>query len=76
MVIALGIVVLLLALALCLLVLLQSGKDGRLSGAIAGGMDTFFSKSKSSTTDRKLAITTVVVSILFAVAVLALYMIA
>ena len=76
MVIALGIVILVLAAALCLLVLMQSGKDSRLSGAIAGGMDTFFGKSKTSSTDRKLAIATVVVSCLFAVAVLALYMIA
>lgn len=76
MVIALGIVVLLLALALCLLVLLQSGKDNRLSGAIAGGMDTFFGKSKSSTMDRKLVIATIIVSIVFVVAVLALYIVA
>lgn len=76
MVIALGIIVLVLALALCLLVLLQSGKDSRLSGAIAGGMDTFFGKSKSSTMDRKLAIATIVVSILFVIAVMALYIIA
>lgn len=76
MVIALGIVVLVLALALCVLVLLQSGKDSRLSGAIAGGMDTFFGKSKSSTMDRTLSTLTVIASCLFAVAVLALYMVA
>ncbi len=76
MVIALGIIVLVLALAMCVLVLMQSGKDNRLSGAIAGGMDTFFGKSKASTMDRKLSIATIVVSILFAVAVLALYLVA
>ena len=76
MVIALGIVILVLAAALCLLVLMQSGKDSRLSGAIAGGMDTFFGKSKASTWDRKLSIATVVVSIVFAIAVLALYLVA
>ncbi len=75
-VIVLGIVILLLALALAALVLLQSGKDSRLSGAIAGGMDTFFGKSKSSTMDRKLVVATVIVSIVFVIAVLALYVIA
>ena len=75
-VIVLGIVILLLALGLSALVLMQSGKDSRLSGAIAGGMDTFFGKSKASTWDRKLAIATVVVSVVFGLAVLALYMLA
>lgn len=75
-VIALGIVITILALGLCVLVLMQSGKDSRLSGAIAGGMDTFFGKSKASTWDRKLSIATVVVSIVFAIAVLALYLVA
>ena len=75
-VIALGIVVLLLALGLSVLVLMQSGKDSRLSGAIAGGMDTFFGKSKASTWERKLSVATIIVSILFVLAVLALYVLA
>ena len=37
--IALGIVLLVLAVALVALVLLQQGKDKNLSGAIAGGAD-------------------------------------
>jgi len=36
-------------------VLLQSGKSAGLSGAIAGGADTFLSKNKSKTLDAKLA---------------------
>ena len=39
---ALGIVLLVLAVALVVLVLLQSGKDKNLSGAIGGGSETFF----------------------------------
>ena len=38
----LGIVLALLAVAIVVLVLLQSGKDKKLSGAIAGGAETFF----------------------------------
>ncbi|MBQ7338192.1 MAG: preprotein translocase subunit SecG [Clostridia bacterium] len=75
-VIALSIVVLLLALGLALLVLMQSGKDNKLSGAIAGGMETFLGKSKSSTMDRNLSIATIIVSTLFVIAVLVLYMVA
>ncbi len=75
-VIVLGIVILLLALGLSVLVLMQSGKDNRLSGAIAGGMDTFFGKSKATTWERKLSVATIVVSILFVLAVLALYVLA
>ena len=37
------------------LVLLQSGKSAGLSGAIAGGADTFLSKNKAKSWDAKLA---------------------
>ena len=33
----------------------QSGKESGLSGAIAGGSDTYMSKSKNGTLDKKLA---------------------
>lgn len=43
------------SVALILVVLFQSGKEAGLSGAIAGGSDTYMSKGKSSTMDQKLA---------------------
>ncbi len=48
----------LLSLALILIVLFQSGKEAGLSGAIAGGSDTYMSKSKSGSLDKKLATAT------------------
>ena len=43
------------ALFLVAVVLLQSGKSAGLSGAIAGGADTFLSKNKAKSWDAKLA---------------------
>ena len=43
------------SLALIVVVLLQSGKKAGLSGAIAGGSETYMSKSKSSNLDQILA---------------------
>ena len=43
------------SIALILVVLLQSGKKAGLSGAIAGGSDTYMSKSKSGNLDQMLA---------------------
>ena len=37
------------------IILLQSGKRSGLSGAIAGGADTFMTKAKATTVDGKLA---------------------
>ena len=45
----------LLCLALIAVVMLQSGKSAGLSGAIAGGADTFLSKNKAKSVDAKLA---------------------
>ena len=73
MAIALGIVVLVLAAALVALVLLQQGKDKNLSGAIAGGADTFFGKSKEAGNNKKLSTVTTIVSIVFTVVVLVMY---
>ncbi len=55
MTLALTIIQLLTCLFLIVVVLLQSGKRSGLSGAIAGGADTFLSKSKAATWDGKLA---------------------
>ena len=58
---------LLSGLFLIAVVLLQSGKSAGLSGAIAGGMDTFMAKNKAKTWDAKLAKWTKWVAILFIV---------
>lgn len=71
---ALGIVLIVIALALVVLVLFQSGKDKRLSGTIAGGAETFFGKSKATDYNKTLSVVTTVVSIVFAVLVLAMYL--
>ena len=68
-----GIILLVLAAALIALVLLQSGKDKKLSGAIAGGADTFYGKSKTATKDKLLSTLTMVIGILFAVLVVVMY---
>ena len=63
---------LLSGLFLIAVVLLQSGKSAGLSGAIAGGVDTFLSKNKAKTWDAKLAKWTKWVAILFMVLTLVL----
>jgi preprotein translocase subunit SecG len=73
MVIGLGIAVIVMAVFLIIAVLMQSGKDTRLSGTIAGGAETFFGKTKANTWDRVLSKLTVVVSIVFAVLVVVMY---
>ena len=42
-------------LAVTAIVLMQSGKSAGLSGAIAGGAETFLSKGKAKSLDAKLA---------------------
>ncbi len=56
-----------IALALIAIVMLQSGKSAGLSGAIAGGADTFLSKNKAKSADAKLAKATKWVAIGFMV---------
>ena len=75
MTLALTIVQLLSGLFLTAVVLLQSGKRSGLSGAIAGGADTFMSKSKAKTWDAKLAKMTKWVAIAFVVLTLILNLI-
>ena len=69
----LGIVLLVFAVALVVLVLIQSGKDKRLSGTIAGAAETFFGKSKTADNEKKLSVATTILSIVFAVIVLVMY---
>ena len=70
-----GIVTVLLvvtALILIVTVLLQPGESNGL-GAIAGGAETFFGKSKAQTMNKKLSVLTTVVAIVFALLVCAVY---
>ena len=73
--IALGIIVIILSVFLTVSVLMQSGKDKNLSGAIAGGADTFFNKAKANTWDRILSKATLVVSIVLTVLVAVMYLV-
>ena len=71
--IILGAVLALVSLGLIVAVLMQPGKDKRLSGAIAGGADTFFAKGKASKWDQRLSKVTVALCIVFFVVILVLY---
>lgn len=62
-------------LAVTVVVLMQSGKSAGLSGAIAGGADTFFGKGKAKTWDAKLAKSTKWFALVFAVLTLVLNLI-
>ncbi len=73
--IAITIVQLLTCLFLIVVVLLQSGKRSGLSGAIAGGADTFLSKNKAKSLDAKLAKATKWVAAAFAVLTIVLNMV-
>ena len=66
---------LLCGLGIILIVLFQSGKSAGLSGAIAGGADTFLSKNKAKSLDAKLARWTKWVAILWIVITLVLSLI-
>ena len=71
---AMGAVLLVLAVALVVLVLLQEGKDRKLSGAIAGGSDSFYGKNKGADKNKVLSIVTAGVAILFVGIVIAMYL--
>lgn len=64
---------LILSLILIAVVLLQSGKAQGLSGAIAGGSETFFGKNKGRTIDAILEKWTSVVAIAFLVTSIVLF---
>ena len=62
-------------IALTVVVLFQSGKSAGLSGAIAGGADTFLSKGKAQSLDAKLAKATKWVALAFVLLTLVLNLI-
>lgn len=63
--IVLGILLILASLAIIVIVLMQKSREGGLSGAIAGGSDTFFGKNKSRTKEAILARVTKYIAIVF-----------
>ena len=73
--IILGIVLLVLAIVLIGLVLVQQGKDKKLSGAIAGGSDTFYGKSKGADKDKLLSVATAIVAVVFVAIVVVMYLV-
>ncbi len=72
---ALTILQLISGLAVTIVVLFQSGKRSGLSGAIAGGADTFMTKTKAKTWDARLAKMTKWFAIAFVVLTLVLNLI-
>ena len=70
--IVLSIIYFVVAIALIAVVMLQSGKSAGLSGAIAGGAETFLSKNKAKSADARLARMTKWVAIVFMVLTLVL----
>lgn len=71
----LSIIVVIVAVLLTVIVMLQSGKNSGLSGAIAGGSDSFLAKNKANTMDAKLTRWTKYVALVFVLLVLALSLI-
>ena len=69
---AITIIQLLTCVLLVAVVLMQSGKSAGLSGAIAGGADTFLSKNKAKGLDAKLAKATKWIAVAFVVLTLLL----
>ena len=69
----LGIILAIISVGLIVAVLCQPGKDKRLSGAIAGGSDTFMAKGKAGKWDQLLGKLTVVMCVVFFVVILVLY---
>ena len=68
----LGIILAVISVGLIVAVLMQPGKDKRLSGAIAGGADTFFAKGKAGKLDQLLGKVTIAMCIVLFVVILVL----
>ena len=72
MFLTLTIIHVIISVILIVVVLMQHGKQQGLSGAIAGGAETFFGKNKGRTIDAMLKKFTAVIAILFVISSLAL----
>ena len=60
------------AIALIVLVLMQSGKEKGLSGTIAGSGETFFSKNGGKSSDKLLSKLTIVASVIMVILTVAM----
>jgi len=69
------VVLLVSALFIVVAVILQKSNEDGLSGAISGGSETFYGKDKSSHTDRALFKWTLIASVVFVLAVIAVFVI-
>ena len=69
--IILGILLIISSVLIIIVVLLQESKTAGLSGAIAGGAETFFGKNKGRTIEQKLVKVTKYIAIFFFVLALA-----
>lgn len=70
--IVVSVIIVLACLFLIVVVLLQSGKNSGVAGALSGGADTFLAKNQGNTWDHRLARITRVVAAVFMLAVLVL----
>ncbi len=70
-----GIMITVSSLAIIIVVILQEGRQAGLSGAIAGGADTFFGKHKGRTIEKKLEKATKYIAIFFFVVSLTAFLI-
>ena len=68
-----GIALIVMGVFLIISVLMQSSKNHRISGSIAGGAETFFGREKGKSMDALFNKLTTVVTIVFVVLVLVLY---
>lgn len=66
-------ILLLSAIFIVVAVLMQKSGDEGLSGTIAGGSDTYYGKDKSVHSGRQLGKWTIIVSVVFAIAVVVVY---
>lgn len=70
-----GIALIVMAVFLVIAVLMQSSKNHRMSGTIAGGAETFFGKTKGKSLDALFSKLTTIVTIIFVILVVVLFVI-
>ena len=68
--ILIGILLVITSIAIVILVLMQQSRRAGLSGAIAGGAETFFGKNKSNSVEAKLSRLTKILGVVFFVVAL------
>ncbi len=70
--IVLGIILIIMAVAVIVCVLMQSGKEKSISSTITGGAsDSFFSKGKAKSKDKVFSLVTTILTVIFAIFVVA-----